>query len=757
MPVGSHNDAFKAHQLIKKLTSKESNPILAKTASSILLDFVKNMRQVNADRVLDTLPDDQTVYDDKKLSKALIAVDNLCGKCNDSHDDACFVNQSRRILIKAKTGADIGSKFDGQKSLNDLIKEAEHLIARIQEQQDQHEKAPEKKEDHPIRDSHKPDYQELLERYAALEEQNVFRGTLIDEINTTIAKVADGDFAAEMEVHEDEQLGRLASAFNLMLKTINRTMTNLDKLVAKRSAEMRMVMDTVPVGILSLDEKLRINPDYSKICEKILGMDTLTGRNFFDTLDLTNRRSEDRKKLEEFLDILAQQLLPEEDIIPLNPFPELELTKDYPADMLPENIKVDRWKKKRIHSSKWLRIKYHLIHRGDSEPCHFLVLLEDITRTKEMAAEVEKAEKDQLRFKAIAENPDLFCEFLEEGLQILTTGKEHVNTLKTSTEHNVLVNEIFRGVHTIKGTAAALNLEDISNQAADLENSLSSLRSAKKIEFQTIEATEKSLINLNNSFDELVEKTQELLGREIGKGAGDINLQVSANEIKHILIALTTMELDEQELQHIIRDISLLRTVSAPKGLARSLKILNGLGERLGKEIAFDLKGGETKIDCEMARELNTPLVHLFRNAFDHGIETAEERVIAHKPEQGKVNLSIQEDEKNVILTIIDDGRGIDPEKIKISAVKKGLITEKEAMTLSKQQCYELILQPGFSTAESVSDISGRGVGMDAVLHTIQEKLGGTITINSHVGKGSTFQISVPKTTYIRSKRAILH
>lgn len=751
MPVGSHKDAFKTHQLVKKLGSKEPNSVLAKLASSILLDFVKSMRQVNSDHVMELMPDDPTQYQEKRLDKALNAVGNLCGKCDDSHDDACFVNQARRVLIKAKTGVDIGSSFDGQKDIKDLLVEAEKLADK------QIPAQPESMEESALQSGRpempdaisvtEAEFKKMQEENEALKEQSVFRGTLIEEIGATIARVSEGDFATEMEVHEDEQLGKLATAFNLMLATVNQTMANLDTLVAERGAEMKMVMDTVPTGILSIDEKFRINPDYSKVCEEILAMADLKGRDFFNVLGISKRRPQDRQKLEEFLDLLAQQILPEEDMAPLNPFKELELEVKKENATLPPTIVGERRERGRVHAStRWLQINYHLVHRGEGQPCHYLVLVEDITRAKEMAAEMVKAEKDNLQLKAIAEDPDLYCEFLEEGIKKVKTALHHTNQLHSAADSRPLVNEMFRGVHTIKGTAGAFNLDQIASQAAELENSLSDLRTADKIGFQTIESTEKGLTNLHNSFTEAVEKAQALLGREIGgDNSGDINLQVSANEIKRILTSMTTMDLDKKGLQKIIYDVRRLRAVPVKKGLARSLKIITGLGERLGKDITFDLVGGETKIDCEVVRELNTPMVHLFRNAFDHGIESPEKRLEADKPERGKVNLIIQEEKKEIRLIISDDGKGLDPEKLKKSALEKGVISQEEAEELSEQQCCALIFRAGFSTTESVSDVSGRGVGMDAALHTIRESLSGNIVIDSQPGKGSTFVITVPK------------
>jgi serine phosphatase RsbU (regulator of sigma subunit) len=233
MSIGSHKDAFKAYQFVKKLTGKAPAPNLANLAADILLDFVKNRRQINPDFMLEKLPDDRTVYDEEKLTAALEAVEALCGKCNENHHNACFINQARRILIAAETGIDLGSDFDGKKSLSHLLKQAADQAARIPKHS---VFCP---PDIPCKSAVPPiSYDELKRKYEALREKDIFRATLIDEIVDTIRSVSEGNFEAEMPVHDDPQLGQLATAFNIMLGTVGSTMAHLDALVADRTSEL---------------------------------------------------------------------------------------------------------------------------------------------------------------------------------------------------------------------------------------------------------------------------------------------------------------------------------------------------------------------------------------------------------------------------------------------------------------------------------------------------------------------------------------
>ncbi len=177
-------------------------------------------------------------------------------------------------------------------------------------------------------------------------------------------------------------------------------------------------------------------------------------------------------------------------------------------------------------------------------------------------------------------------------------------------------------------------------------------------------------------------------------------------------------------------------------------RLARDLARSLGKDVELVLSGEETEMDKTMIEDLNDPLVHLVRNAVDHGVETVEERRAAGKSEKSIVELSARQEGDHILITITDDGKGMQPEIIRNKAVEKGLITNEVANTLDETQCLELIFLPGFSTKTEISSVSGRGVGMDVVKTNIQ-KLNGTVSINSEAGKGSTFSISLPLTLAI--------
>ena len=209
--------------------------------------------------------------------------------------------------------------------------------------------------------------------------------------------------------------------------------------------------------------------------------------------------------------------------------------------------------------------------------------------------------------------------------------------------------------------------------------------------------------------------------------------------------AVSQLDLLVSDLQN-----SVMKTRMQPIGrlFQKYPRIARDLARQLGKDVELALVGEETEVDKTMIEDLADPLVHLVRNAVDHGVESAEERLAAGKPAKSIVRLEARQEGDHIVLIIADDGRGMSPERIRAKAIEKGIIREEEANTLDDRQSLNLIFLPGFSTVTQASAVSGRGVGMDVVKTNIQ-KLNGSVEIRSEPGKGSVFIISLPLTLAI--------
>jgi two-component system, chemotaxis family, sensor kinase CheA len=226
----------------------------------------------------------------------------------------------------------------------------------------------------------------------------------------------------------------------------------------------------------------------------------------------------------------------------------------------------------------------------------------------------------------------------------------------------------------------------------------------------------------------------------------DILAGKSDSETLHALDqAVSQLDLLVSDLQN-----SVMKTRMQPIGrlFQKYPRIARDLARQLGKDVELVLAGEETEVDKTMIEDLADPLIHLIRNAVDHGVEMPEERAAAGKPAKSLVRLEARQEGDHIVLIIADDGKGMSAERIRAKAVDKGLISEEEANTLDERQSLNLIFLPGFSTKTQISDVSGRGVGMDVVKTNIQ-KLNGSVEIRSEPGKGSVFLISLPLTLAI--------
>lgn len=226
---------------------------------------------------------------------------------------------------------------------------------------------------------------------------------------------------------------------------------------------------------------------------------------------------------------------------------------------------------------------------------------------------------------------------------------------------------------------------------------------------------------------------------------GRITQVAEKYRIKELDETLNMVERSVSDLQNLMMKI---RMIPLNHTFNRFPRTVRDLAHREGKEVEFIIEGGETELDRSVMDGLNDPLLHLIRNAIDHGIEIPEKRVAAGKPPKGTLLLSARRDRDNVIITIEDDGGGINADKVKEKAIRAGLITGEAAAELSKEEAYELLFRPGFSTAEVITDVSGRGVGLDVVKNSI-ESLKGTVRVDSSEGRGTKFELLLPPTMAI--------
>lgn len=222
---------------------------------------------------------------------------------------------------------------------------------------------------------------------------------------------------------------------------------------------------------------------------------------------------------------------------------------------------------------------------------------------------------------------------------------------------------------------------------------------------------------------------------------------------KHIVSLAKDYADDSSRISTVVSDLQArameLRMLPVSTVFNTFPRAMRDLAKTFKKDVDLIIQGGDTELDKKVLEEINDPLVHIMRNAVDHGIEPSADRVAAGKPAKGTITLSARQEGDHIVIEIADDGAGIDPERVKAAAVRKGYITESEAKALSDREARYLIFEKGFSTAAIITEISGRGVGMDVVREFVVERLKGSLDIDSEFGRGSTFRLTIPLTLAI--------
>ncbi|SEP57680.1 chemotaxis protein CheA [Piscibacillus halophilus] len=344
----------------------------------------------------------------------------------------------------------------------------------------------------------------------------------------------------------------------------------------------------------------------------------------------------------------------------------------------------------------------------------------------------------------IKSNPtveELENEEFEQSFDVLFVTEENLDSLKSqilnvSEVKEVQIQNVSFNQSEIKDIATSSAEEVAATVTVEETTEESNNKSTPKpAASKSIRVNIERLDDLMNLFEELI----------IDRG----HLEQLAQTIEHHDFKETVerMTRTSSELQNVILK---MRMVPIDQVFNRFPRMVRSLSKELGKSIDLEVLGAETELDRTVIDEIGDPLVHLIRNAIDHGVETPEQRKQLGKPETGKLILKAYHSGNHVFVEIQDDGAGIHKEKVLNKAIQNQVISKEETSNLTDQQIYELIMSSGFSTAEEISDISGRGVGLDVVKNTI-ESLGGTIEIDSELNEGTTFSIKLPLTLSIIS------
>ena len=397
---------------------------------------------------------------------------------------------------------------------------------------------------------------------------------------------------------------------------------------------------------------------------------------------------------------------------------------------------------------------------------------------------------------------DLFVSEAKEHLQKMV---ELLLALETTPADRPTIDALFRSAHSIKGMAASMNYRPIAELAHSIEDLMDRVRHGMVVERSLTELLLEGVDSLQTmvqgiTADGCCAPDAGDLRRRLAEYAPGVDsvpataavpatpatdraeaiqeqweapqtvrvrtelldrLVTTTGElitVKHRLASLAA-QLGSGALSETVGDLNRRlrelhdqvmagRLIPLAAVTDRFPRMVRDLAKKSGKEVSFLIQGGDIELDRGILEGLADPLLHILRNGVDHGIEPPDQRLAAGKPAAGTITLQVTREKDQVNISVVDDGRGIDPELLRAAAVAKGVISAEKSMQLSRRELFMLVCHPGFSTAEQVTEVSGRGVGMDAVKTTLHS-LNGTLSIDSVVGRGTRINLKFPLTIAI--------
>jgi len=483
-----------------------------------------------------------------------------------------------------------------------------------------------------------------------------------------------------------------------------------------------ILMSSLPVGVLIIDENFIVGSEYTEICEEILGQSELEGKNLLDLLTLTEDRAEEKSAISGYLKSFIQTLgepgtqNPKEilDIIP--PVDDTENAEEISQDDI-----------------KQIRINYQMISQSADGSAQLLVLIEDITPLKTVNDEVERTEKKVQQLEAIAGDPDLYAELVSELIQCINSALDNTKTLAETPDDSTAIANLSLNIRKAAGLSSGFGDDHILEASAKL---LETMQEASEEE-NFLELIETQLNEFSETVTHLTEYLIDLTGIDIQENT-DKKIKVLAENLTNLFETLK--ENDKNSALDQIRD---LKSVAVYDGLSKTERMIQGIIDVTGASAAFSIEDSEAFIDINLAQKLNEPLIHLFLHTIQHNIDTPDARFDRNKVEEANISVSVYEDEDGLVVEMSDDGEGLDAETVKQTIVEKGILTQEAVDEIPDDECLDLIFSEGYYDYDSTEG----GIPLNEIQALIKDKLNGVIFVDGEPAEGTTFMIKLPMET----------
>ena len=519
--------------------------------------------------------------------------------------------------------------------------------------------------------------------------------------------------------HEGNELAVLTADINNLAETLVRALSvaeSANSAIREKSEQVANLLDNSGQGFMSFGGNLIVEPAFSRACEAMLG-ESPAGKNAADVFF-----QDDAEKADMFRTIISSVLEVSDPCI-----------RDSMLSLLPTEI---------VRNEALLKAEYKILDNGK-----FMVVLTDISEERRFAAMLE-SERSRLEMIVAAVSDsrnffdiiDAFEDFLAEGLPRILNGK---------VAPKIIAKELYRHIHTFKGSLNQFGFQRTPKALHDIESGLSELQSlGDQLSRESIAAII-SQKNLQATFDEDLAIIDDALGKEfLAHGESIVLSKEQARKLEELATRLLrgeTVDTSVAEIRAFLKKISTLRLVRFSDVLMGFDGLVKQAAERMKKMVApIEVRGGtDIWIDPHSYRPFLRSLVHVFRNAVAHGIETPDARWNAEKDELGKIVCNVTLEADTIKLAIADDGAGINLEALRRRAVAAGICSFDDVADIPDNEVVMFIFMDDISTNQEVTELAGRGVGLAAVMSETRS-LGGKVSVKTHAGQGTEFLFTLP-------------